>query len=181
MALVPATRVWVTGEIVTAAYMNDNLTAVLNFLLAPPLCQVRQSVVQPLANNTFTSLTFATEDVDSAGMHSTSSNTDRLTSVYAGWYRVGGKWSHAVNGTGNRGSRIVLNGTTAVAGSYLTHGSAAVAQTGGYPFVTMNIYLAVGAFITFQPIQISGGALDTAVAGSGSMEQPYAFAQFVSN
>lgn len=160
MATVPVTRTWVAGEVVTASYMNNNITAPIGWLLAPAICRVRQTVAQSLPNNTQTALTFDSEDVDSTGMHSTVSNTDRMAAVYPGWYRTGGGASIAnaaistaraalwdVNGTS-------LNGSTAQVPPSASGITGVAARS-------ILVYLNVGDYLRLKAFQNSGGAVNT--------------------
>lgn len=56
----------------------------------PPACRVTNSTGQSVTNNTLTDLTFDTETYDTDTMHSTSSNTNRITINTAGLYVVHG-------------------------------------------------------------------------------------------
>lgn len=73
---------FISGEILTAA----NLDAVTRPNNA--VCQVTQTAVQNLTNNTLTLVTFDTDDVDPIGWHSTSSLTERIIPTITGWYQV---------------------------------------------------------------------------------------------
>lgn len=158
MATVPVTRTWVTGEVVTAGYMNTNITDVLNWLLAPALCQTRQIVTQSPANNTWTAITFTAEDVDTTGMHSTVSNTDRLTAVYPGWYDFAGGVPWASNATGIRGARYTVGGTA-------VNGSAGIIPAGSAALVSLAkpllVFLNVSDIARLEGIQTSGAGLAT--------------------
>lgn len=165
MTALPTTHTFSAGEVVTDTTMNNNITAVLNFLMAPPICQARQTVAQSLANNTATVLTLDSEDVDSTGMHSTVTNTGRLTAVYPGWYAMLPGYSSAGNATGQRVMSLQVNGT-GVNGSGATEPSpiAAISSRGtGRP---MLVFLNVGDFVELSALQNSGGALNTAVTTS---------------
>jgi hypothetical protein len=179
MATVPVTRLWTTGEIVTAAMMNDNVTDVLNFLLQPPLCEVEQSVAQSIGNNSFTALTFTTEIVDNSGMHSTSSNTERITAVYPGWYLFGGAYAAGNNVTGARGTQYWGGaGSAQITGSRTDFSAAPATVTTVVPARTKNVYLGVGQFLTLEGRQVSGGSLSTIVTGT---ERSSFWARFSSN
>jgi hypothetical protein len=153
VATVPVTRTWVAGEVVTAAYMNNNITAVLGWLLAPAICQVRQIVSQNLTSGTFAPLTFTAEDVDTTGMHSTVSNTDRLTAVYPGWYGAAGALGIAGNVNGRRGGVWRIN-TVDVNGSGVLLPSPSTAPI--VPFATVLVFLNVGDYLQAAGFQDSG-------------------------
>jgi hypothetical protein len=176
VATVPVTRTWVAGEVVTAAYMNNNITSVLNWLLAPAVCQVRQIVAQSLSTGAYTPVTYTAEDVDSTGMHSTTVNTSRLTAVYPGWYGASSATSHTANATGRRGGRWQTNGAALNASAILIPAVAAVAII--YPGRTMQAFLNVGDYLEYASFQDSGGGLLTLVT---SAEQSQASVWWLSN
>lgn len=84
-----APRTWTPGEYPTAAQLNQDLRDNVSFLANPPACRVRRTTAQAINNNTETALTFDAERYDTDGMHSTSSNTSRITFNTAGLYTVG--------------------------------------------------------------------------------------------
>jgi len=174
---VPTTLTAVAGAVLTASEWNTNNRDVENWSLAPAICQVRQTSAQSLSNNTNTALLFDTEDVDSTGMHSTSSNTSRITAVYPGWYQFSGGYSAAANATGVRVSSFQVN-STVVNGSGSDQTSVAAGTTVRMPTRTILIFLNVGDFCELAALQTSGGALNTAVTTS---EQPHCTAIWTSN
>lgn len=177
MATVPVTRTWVAGEVVTAAYMNNNITAVLGWLLAPAIVQARQLVAVSVANaGTGTLQTFTGEDVDSTGMHSTSVNTSRLTAVYPGWHMGFASISYAANATGRRGGVWNVNGTGLNGAN--TFVPAGVASQVVIPMRSILTFLNVGDYLEVKGYQDSGGALSTAISAG---EQSLLSAVWVSN
>lgn len=83
----PTTRS--TGFLVTAAVWNQDVVDNVAFLANPPACRVRRTTAQSINNNTETAITFDAERYDTDGMHSTSSNTSRITINTAGIYTIG--------------------------------------------------------------------------------------------
>lgn len=164
MATVPSTRTWVAGEVVLDTHFNNNIRDVLNFLLAPPIFDGRQTVAQSLTSGTYAAVTLDAEDVDSAGGHSTSSNTSRYTAVYAGWAEVTQKAGYASNATGRRLIKLRTNGTTDVNGSNATMFSG-VTNTLALTGPTKKVFFNVGDYVEMMAAQESGGALNTAVTG----------------
>lgn len=163
MAAVPVTRTWVAGEIVTAPHFNDNIRDVLLFLLAKPIVQVRQATPQSLSNNAWADITFTLEDVDSSGMHSVSTNTNRFTAVYPGWYDIGGIVGIDSNGTGYRGARLGKNGTAIDISHVIVPAHATFAGVASFrPLMFLN----VGDYGSFQGLQNSGIALNTVVSST---------------
>jgi hypothetical protein len=107
-------------------------------------------------------LTFDSERFDTDGMHSTTSNTSRLTATVAGKYHISGTVLFANNVNGARGLQIQLNGTTFLA--IVRVPTVTGTDTTG---ITINtIYdLAVGDYVelfayqgTGSPINILAGA-----------------------
>ena len=79
---------FVTGVVVTEANL-DTLSDDITFLANPPKCAVYNSSSQSISNNTLTTLTFNSERQDTDTMHSTVTNTGRLTFTTAGFYLFG--------------------------------------------------------------------------------------------
>lgn len=115
--------------------------------------------VQSLANNTATALTFNSENYDTDGYHSTSSNTSRITipSGLGGYYLITvSNLTWDLNGTGRRGFSINKNGALAAYGIDIAgHASIYVGNTGSF---VLN--LAVGDYIEIYATQTSGGNLN---------------------
>lgn len=176
MATVPVTRTWVAGEVVTAAYMNNNVTGPIAWLLAPAICQVRQLVAQSIATSSTTDITFTAEDVDSTGMHSNVTNTARLTAVYPGWYLNASAVGWAANATGRRVAAIRVNGADINASQLAMQATAASLSV--VPSRGIATFLNVGDYVGVAGRQESGGALSTAIS---SGEQSHMTTLWVSN
>lgn len=76
------------GDTWTAAMWNTYLRDNVNGLLTKPMVVARRTTTITAAANTDTQVTLDAEDYDTDGMHSTSSNTARLTATTAGLYLV---------------------------------------------------------------------------------------------
>lgn len=112
------------------------------------------------------SLTFNQERFDTDTIHSTSSNTGRLTATTAGKYIISGCLSWATNGTGTRIVRIFLNGTTPIErDSKGANSAATVDQT-----ITTIYDLAADDYVELAGWQNSGGALDIKATSNFSPE-----------
>lgn len=177
MTAVPVIRTFVAGEVVLASYFNTNINGPLSFLLAPPICQARQTAGQSLTNGAFVAITMTSEDVDSSGMHSTVSNTSRLTAVYPGWYHYDGAASVTANATGRRLTKWQANAAD-IAGSGLA-GPATAASFWKGAAASIRIFQNVGDFVELLVAQESGGTLNTSVATT--FDQSYVSARFDSN
>jgi hypothetical protein len=104
----------VTGELVTAAELNDDVRDAINFLLQPPLCVVRDTDGQTISAGGSAAVDFDTEDLDRDSGHSTSTDPSRYTGQTPGWYRVDGtlQFNGAVGAAGARGVSVRANGST---------------------------------------------------------------------
>jgi hypothetical protein len=102
-----------SGNVIDPAWGNLVDTN-LDFLANPPSCRVTKAALQTITTATATAILFDTERYDTDGMHSTSSNTSRITFTTAGLYTVGGNIRWQASSTGTREIYIRLNGTTAI-------------------------------------------------------------------
>lgn len=164
-------RTWATDDPITAAALNQDVRDNVAFLANPPRCIVYNNANISIPNNAATALTFNSERQDSDAMHSTSSNTSRITCVTAGLYDLFGciRWASQGTVTGVREVGIRLNGATYLAvndgGSTLYNGLTIIQQ------VTRNGYpLSVGDYVELVPFQSSGGALNVEFVGNYSPE-----------
>ncbi len=163
MAVVPVVPAITGGVLATSE--QAALAAVSTFLLRRPHAQLRQIVNQSLANLTWASITFTTEDVDDdvsgTGGHSNSTNPSRFTALYAGWYLLGGTVAVVASATGSRGARWAVNGSAIAEGATLLPAIATVSTQ--VPAPVVQVYLNVGDYVELQGFQNSGGALNTDV------------------
>lgn len=133
-----------------------------------PHCRVYNSAAQSIPDVTHTAITFDTERVDVGGLHSTVSNTSRITvpSGGDGWYSIGGGLEYAaVNTTGIRQAEIKLNGSTIIAIQQVP--AANIVQQCN---VSCFWQLAAGDYVELVAFQSSGGALNVDAATSYSPE-----------
>ncbi|HEX5997276.1 MAG TPA: hypothetical protein VFY84_19220 [Jiangellales bacterium] len=151
------------GEVVLASYFNNNIGAVLSFLLARPIFRGRQTAAQTLTTSTFTAITLGTEDVDSAGGHSTVTNTSRYTGQYAGWYSGSGGAGFASNATLNRAADLRVNGT--VLDGTQSNIASLSSSTTQLVISSELFFLNVSDYVELFAFQSSGGNLNTAVTG----------------
>jgi hypothetical protein len=101
-----------TGTIAPAAW-GDVLRDDLEFLIDPPACDVFNSSAVSVNNATETILNADSERFDNDAMHSTASNTSRITIQTAGRYYVRAAVGFAGDADGNRRITFLINGTTA--------------------------------------------------------------------
>lgn len=171
MPVIPIAKIvpWADNDALNTTNVNAYLRDPIRFLLAAPLCRLRQTTAALTATGTWTDMPFTTEDIDTdpdgVGGHSTSANTARFTARYPGWYDVGGAVAFISNATGNRGVRLAINGTAVNGSETLT--PAVNGTTSEAVLRPMTVLLDEGDYITLQGFQTSGGALNT-IAGIGS-------------
>ena len=152
-----APSTFVAGAILTAAELNTNVRDNTGFLFKPPMCVLRNTAgAVPIPNSTPTELLYAAELVDTDTMHSTATNTGRITINTAGVYCVTSNVTWA--GSGADGSRVLMrinkNGTELCrtdSGNY-----AATSALGFCLAVTTSC--AVTDYLTFTVLQTSGAA-----------------------
>lgn len=104
---------------------------------------------------TGTILTFGSERFDTAGLHSTTSLTGRLTAPIAGLYRIDLHGEFAANATGIRQLAIRLNGATLIAAAKVGGAADAVQVSTGAVWS-----MAAGDYVEARAYQTSGVALD---------------------
>lgn len=122
--------------------------------LSPRVAVTDSNATQSINDSTWTTVTFDTETYDTDTMHSTSSNTGRLTATTAGLYLVDGVVSWDTNTTNKRQMRILANGSTIIPGGIDTR--AAVASM--YQSARGHALLTAGQYVELQVWQDSGGA-----------------------
>jgi hypothetical protein len=110
-----------------------------------------------IANNTSTIATFPSERFDTAGFHSTTTNTGRFTipAGYAGWYVINARFRWDKNAVGSRSLIVKKNGGTLSASSEIP-GDATIFQ--GNQINTLELF-AEGDYVEIEVFQSSGGNL----------------------
>ena len=135
-----------------------------------PMCRVYNNADQNVATATFTALTFNSERYDVGGMHSTTTNTSRITipSGGGGIYHVGAAIRFASSTAGTtRLLRLYLNGTTYITGIETSY----VGGTGDTQLSTSCDYkFAAGDYIEAVVFQNTGGILAVLTASAYSPE-----------
>ncbi|KKN31635.1 hypothetical protein LCGC14_0821840 [marine sediment metagenome] len=132
-------------------------------VIFPPTVRVTNGA-QIISNNITTTFTFDTETWDTDGMHSTASNTSRLTVKTTGKYRYSAHIRWDAHGTGVRAIRILLNNATVI-NQIVTNDTPNDAVD---MQITGTYELSIGSYIELQGFQNSGGNLATETASGGS-------------
>ena len=141
-----------TAGVVAPSSWGDQVRDDLEFLVNPPQVSAFHSTTQNASNGVALDCLLDSENYDTEAMHSTSTNTERLTCVTAGKFWI---WTVIVwgdsNSTGKRTVRFKVNGSTThlvVAAPAYTF----LVQSGG-----MTLTLAVNDYVEIQVEQNSGG------------------------
>jgi hypothetical protein len=129
-----------------------------------PTAYVYNDASQAIATATVTALTFDSEYEDPDGMHSTTTNTDRITVAVTGLYDIAGNITWAANATGIRMAWISPNGDTSNRVSLWRLN--ADGGLNSFP-LSGKIRLTAGDYIQIYVYQDSGGGL---FCGSSSVE-----------
>lgn len=144
------------GDILTAAWC-DQVRDNEEFLIDPPACSVFASAGQVVNDATVTTLTANSETFDNDSMHSTSSNTSRITAQTAGRYDVDCRVNFQADITdGRRVIRFLKNGVdvvTAASQRNVIDGNS-ITISG-----SMKAVLAAGEYIEVQVFHNAGNNL----------------------
>ena len=151
------------GAVATAAW-GDAVRAATVYLADPPHCRVYNSANISIPNNTLTALTFNSERVDTDTMHSTVTNTGRITMTTAGWYDVGGAIQWPAAAAGARAVYLRVNGTNYIAAKRLDNAAQVDME------VSTSWQFAAADYVEVVVLQVSGGALNVVAAASSSPE-----------
>jgi hypothetical protein len=157
-----------TGTVAPASWGDDVRNGIMYLGQDKPHCRVYNDANISINTATNTMLTFNQERFDVGGLHSTASNTSRITipTGEAGKYLIGCNVRWASNATGVRSLGVVLNGTTTIAFSLVDIDSAI---NHAQSLVTMYS-LAATDYVEVQVSQTSGGPLNVETLGNFSPE-----------
>jgi hypothetical protein len=121
----------------------------------PDGARVYNSAAETIANNTATALTFDSERYDNGGLHSTTSNTSRLTAQKAGKYLITGHVRWGGSSVNDRSLWIRCNGLTEIAECTSFPSNADPANMS----IATVWHLAAGDYVELFVAQNSGGNL----------------------
>lgn len=154
-----------TGTTITSTWGNAVRDAE-QFLANPPACRVYNSAVQSVANGVNTMLTFNSERFDTDSMHSTATNTSRITINTAGVYMLTASISFAPNATGRRQLAFRINGATYIA----AHAEVPISGLEHEMALAAVWKFAAADYVEVSALQTSGGALNVSAAGNYTPE-----------
>lgn len=128
-------------------------------------CRIFNSANQAVASGAWTAITHNSERYDTDSMHSTVSNTSRITIQTAGKYALFGCLAWAASALGKiRGSAIMLNGTTFIVVHAL---SVAWDVANAVVLPVSTVYdLAINDYIELMGFQDTGGNLNSVTAAN---------------
>lgn len=112
-------RTWAPRTKVTAAILNAELSGNLNQIASPPYCNLYATAATTMTTaGTVYAVAFDGEVADTESMHSTSTNTSRITIVTAGLYHIEGGAGVIAQTLANRFQVMVLLDGSAVRQTY---------------------------------------------------------------
>lgn len=125
------------------------------FLIDPPLCSVMASNALAVANGSATALPANIELFDNDSMHSTSSNTERITIQTPGRYRFSTRVEFASSGSGAREIRFYKNSLVLGAAFSMNPNAGILVVTTYWEDVSV-----AGDYYHVTVVQTSGGSLN---------------------
>ena len=131
-----------------------------------PSCRVYRTTTQSINNNTATAIAFDAERFDNDTMHSTVSNTERITCTTAGVYVVSGSlYTSTTSSSGVRELYVRRNGTDYLCGVTFTGQNNAM-------FMNVGTIFKMAATDYFELVyyQSSGGSFTVASTASYTPE-----------
>jgi hypothetical protein len=165
---VPTPYTAVTGNFLTGSLWNAQVRDAVSFLIDPPRFSGMCTTAPTLTSGTsYGSITLDTEQYDTEGGHSTTSNTSRYVAAYAGLYQVVYSASFAGNATGFRSARITVNGSSITAPGAVVEIPASGSGNSLVICSTTYTYLGVGDYAEIQVWQNSGGNLNLNSTNTG--------------
>lgn len=161
-------RTWTPRTKVTASILNSELSGNLNQIASPPYCNVYATAATTMTTaNTVYAVAFDSEAADTESMHSTSTNTSRITIVTAGLYHIEGGAGIAAQTAVNRFDVLILVDGSAVRQTYTgvyVPPSATIAGHYGAK-TSLFVRLTAGQYVELGVrCQINGVATATATA-----------------
>jgi len=141
-----------TGTVAPASW-GDIVRDDLVFLNDRPTCSAFNNTTQTIATGSTTVLTANSERWDNDAMHSTVTNTSRITIVTEGRYLVGSTVQFDAHATGVRGVDFLVNGATAYPASGSTKVDSGVAEVlTSLRFIDLN----ATDYVETRAVQTSG-------------------------
>ena len=165
-------RTWENGDVFNDEAVNDLEDRIEEGIGeagggTPPAARVYNSAAISIPDNTNTALTFNSERYDNDSIHSTSSNTSRLTATTAGVYQITGHVGFQAGTTGRRQINLRVNGSTYIAIQDLP---GTVPSSEVYLSVSADYKLDAGDYVELVAYQNDGSARNVLASGNYSPE-----------
>lgn len=166
MAVIPENIAWSSRQKLTSLLFN-RISGFLRFLDSRDggFCELTQTVIQDVPDDTDFPISFQNEEVDRDGGHSALEQISRYRAKTAGRYFVAGVVAFEINPNGYRAAKIMKNNTQALACSIRP---AAASLATFVPVGGRIIYLAVDDWVEIYARQTSGTTLKTTATDGGS-------------
>ena len=129
--------------------------------------RVYPSANQELANASWSTISWDSEDFDNGGVHDTTTNNSRFTITADGLYLVIGVSRFASNDTGSRMGALLLNGSALNPAGSSNSESTSTDQT--TTIITQILNLETDDYVELMAHQRSGGALNFVVDSTFSI------------
>lgn len=133
----------------------------------PDGCRVYNTASQTIPTDTATAITFDSEVYDNGGLHSTVTNTNRITIVTPGTYLITAHIEFASNATNSRFLYLHVNGTTTIANPSVSGASGQLGAAALYRFVATD-------WVQILVYHDSGGNLDVINNGTAGRSPGFA-------
>lgn len=150
--------------------INTNFTALNNETTAHyasknphdsiPMCMVRRSTAQSIADSSNTAISFNVEEKDNDNMFDSSGDATRITINTAGKYLFVAFVGFAANATGVRLARLLKNGAFGT-DTYMMQILAPGASSSALMTISGVYNMAQGDYMVLEVQQTSGGSLNT--------------------
>jgi len=127
-----------------------------------PQARATKDAIQSVSHNTLTTVTFPTEQFDTADLHDVTTNTNRLTAPLAGVYLITASVYFVGGNAGVREIILRNNGSQ----FQREHAAGVTTALDTSPSISSLYRLAAGDFIDMQVFQDSGGSLNIGSSGT---------------
>lgn len=157
MATWTTPRTWVTDQLMSSSSFNTDIRDNQNFLYQPPACRVSKTNIT-IPTGTLTTISFDAEAFDTDSMHSTVTNTSRITINTAAKYLIHATGTWAAGGTGYRMIMLRKNGTDIDPSSRMTTQATGAGDNASCSLVWADAY-AVGDYLELRAYHTQGADL----------------------
>lgn len=161
--LIPNTRLFAAGDVLTGTMLNQTVSSMGNFMLGKPIAFMYGATTQSIATGGAL-VTWDAEIIDRDNGHSTTVNTDRYTATTPGYYRVNASLYFAASTAGSIRQAIIYKNGAAVTGGTAGVRYTAAAVPNGALIVqspTLLVYLnGTTDYVQIYANQDTGAALN---------------------